>query len=250
MQYNSEANNLDIVSEVDDLCSSTSTSYSINSKTRRMNQALETLVAKILNADGTWQFDDTNFTDLPVGTGTLVEAQESYSFSGEFLDIEYVKILNTDSKWVLLRPIDPQELRKSGEAIEEHFTDTGMPTHYDKFGDTIRLYPAPTSTAVTLASGIKVHFKRTGSLFDKDDTTKVPGIASPYHITLAKMIALPYCKVFKKDRVTQLERDIDDEIKQMLLFYSSRERDKRKVLRPRRVMNRRNNFGDNSNIWH
>jgi hypothetical protein len=49
------------------------------------------------------------------------------------------------------------------------------------------------------------------------------------------MAALPYCKTYKKDRVAQLERDIFEETKEMLKFYSSREKDKRKIMSMRRI---------------
>ena len=55
-----------------------------------VNNALESLIGKIINADGVWQYDDTNYSDLPIGTGTLVNGQESYSFADEYLDILWV----------------------------------------------------------------------------------------------------------------------------------------------------------------
>ena len=62
MQFNSNATNQDIVSEIYSLCDADSTSYPINAVTRRVNVAYEELIGLILTADGTWQWDDTNYT--------------------------------------------------------------------------------------------------------------------------------------------------------------------------------------------
>jgi len=44
------------------------------------------------------------------------------------------------------------------------------------------------------------------------------------------MAALPYCKSYKKDRVAQLQRDIEMETKELINHYGQRERDSRKVM--------------------
>lgn len=221
----------DINTEARLLCDATTTSYTDANLLRRVNTALETLVAKIIMASGTWDYDDTNYTDLPVGKGTLVEGQSSYSFASNYLQIKNIKVLDKDgTSWRLLEPIDQSQ---ADYALEDDLITDGFPTAYDKVGDTINLYPAPTATSVTLANGIKIEFKRTASIFTSAEVTtgtKEPGIASPYHITVAKMAALPYCKSYKKDRVAQLERDIQVETEEMIKHYSQRERDSRKII--------------------
>jgi len=233
MQFNSHATDQDIVSEINALCDSDATSYPINDKTRRVNSALEELVAMIINADGTWQYDDTNHTDLPIGTGTLVEAQQSYSFSQEFLEIEIVKVKDVDGNWKTLDLVDDKDFRSI--TLEDYFDTTGLPTHYDKEGDTIKLYPAPTATSVTLASGLKVHFKRTADLFTYDDTTKEPGLPSPFHVILAYMASIPFCMTYKKDRVNVYMDFVEKMKKEITKFYSRREGDKRKIINTKRI---------------
>lgn len=229
VQYNSHASNQDIVSEINDLCDSDATSYPIAAKTRRVNAALEELVSEIINADGTWQWDDTNHTTVPVGTGNLVEAQESYAFTSEYLDIVSIEILPANSS--LYRKIEPLDITElGGIGPDEYFTATGFPEYYDKLGDTIFLYPAPTATAVTLTAGIKVHFKRSIDLFTTSDTTQEPGLPSTHHVLLAYMASIPYCALYKKDRVPFLVNKVTEMKKSLLKFYSSREKDKRKVM--------------------
>ena len=226
--YNTGATEDSLVHECWDLCDADITSYPLAKVTRRFNLGLEELVAEILNADGGWQYDDTNHTDLPIGTGTLVEAQESYSFSSEYLEIEQISVKDVNGNWNVLDPIDPSEFRNV--AIEEYFAATGMPRYYDILGDTIKLYPAPTATAVTLASGLKVRFKRTVDLFTVSDTTQEPGLPSTHHKILAYMAAVPYCMSYKKDRVALYEKKIDEMKKTLIKHYSRRQLDVRKVM--------------------
>ena len=52
-----------INTEIRDLTDSNSTSLTDATLLRRVNTAYETVISWIITADGTWQFDDTNFTD-------------------------------------------------------------------------------------------------------------------------------------------------------------------------------------------
>lgn len=224
---------------MDRLCDSDDTSYPLLNKRAELNMAGESLVAEIINADGTYQWDDTNYTDTPRGTGTLVEGQESYSFASDYLAIEAVDILDTGGVYRRIPALDHNDL--GGLSPEEYFgsttstTKTGFPVFYDLFADdSFRLYPAPTSTNVTLTNGFRVWFKRTFKILNdttiSNDYTVVPGIPTPFHYLLSLMVALPYCLTYKKDRVALLEKRIDEEKKKLLKHYARREKDRRKVM--------------------
>ena len=225
----------DLNSEIRDLCDADTTSYMAATLLRRVNSALETLVGKIINADGHWQYDDTNYTDLPVGTGTLVSGQSIYSFSSEYLDILEVMILTTGGIYQRTTPFDPSEMNQSWDEWVGSATGTipnGFPQYYDKVGDSIRFDRSPTATHATLTNGLKVRFKRTADLFTSAQVTtgtKVPGIASPYHQLIAYMAAIPYCMSYKKDRVALYEKKVDEMTKDMIDFYTRREKDDRPV---------------------
>lgn len=226
----------DLNQEVRDLCDADTTSYTAATLLRRVNNALETLVGKIINADGTWQYDDSNYTDLPIGVGSLVSGQSSYSFSSEYLDILEVMILTTNGMYERITPFDPSEMDMSWDEWTNSSTGTipsGFPKYYDKVGDSIRLDKSPTATYATLTNGLKVRFKRTADLFTSAQVTtgtKVPGIASPYHQLIAYMAAIPYCMSYKKDRVALYEKKVDEMTKDMIDFYTRREKDKRPVM--------------------
>jgi hypothetical protein len=235
-----------IVEEIDRLCDTDDTSYPRADKTSRVNNALETVIGWIVNADGTWQFDDTNYSDQPRGTGTLVEGQEVYSFSSDYLDVEAVEVLDTGTPKIYRRlaPLDLNDL--GGLGPEEYFgktsagnPQTGFPSFYDIEGDFIRLYPAPTSTSVTLSSGLRVWFRRTASLFTvttgTGEDTKQAGFASPYHVILAYMASIPYCMQYKKDRVALYEKRVEDIKKEIIAHYGHRETDRRKIMRMKSI---------------
>lgn len=234
MQFSGNSTSQDLVSEVRDLCDADSTSYPIAQITRRINSGYETLIAKILEADGDWQWDDTNYTTLPRGLGTLVEGQEVYSYASEYLNVQMVEILDVGSPAIYrkIKPIDSLDL--GDLSPQEYFgktsagnPQTGFPEYYDKLGDTIILYPAPTATHVTLANGIRVWFQRTADLFTTTDTTQEPGLPSPFHVLLAYYAAIPYCAIYKKDRVAWLEKKWEDGVKDLMKHFGKREKDKK-----------------------
>lgn len=235
----------DINSEARALCDADTTSYTAADLLRRVNSALEELVSMIINADGTWQYDDTNYTDSPVGTGNLVEGQEAYTFAADYLQVEAIEVLDTASPatYRRLKPLDKGEL--GDLSTEEYFgltsagnPQTGFPEYFDQVGDTFRLYPAPTSTVVTLTAGVKVYFKRTASIYTSAEVTtgtKEPGLPSTHHVLLAYMAAVPYCMSYKKDRVAWLEKKIDSMKKTLLAHYAHREKAKRKIMSMRPI---------------
>ena len=235
MQYN-PGDGSGIVDEINKLCDSTLTSYPLTDMTRRVNAAYEQVVSWILNADGTWNFDDSNNTTLPEGTTTLVAGQGDYSFPDTFLEIKWVKVLNLDGKnWTELIPIDQSQ---TDFPLENLRVVNGFPQWYAKIGTTVRLYPNPLAGALTFTNGLAVGFDRTASLFTTSDTTKYPGFASPFHIILAYMAALPYCESYKQSRVAIYQAKIQQFEQDIISFYGHRERDKRKVMYPNQVRHR------------
>ena len=219
------------------LCDADTTSLTAANLLIFVNQALEELVGLIINADGTFDYDDTNYTTDPIGIGTLVNAQQVYAITSEYLNIKMVEILDAASPAVY-RKIQPISSLELGDlSPEEYFgvtsggdPQTGWPEYYDKLGDSLILYPTPTSTYVTLASGIRIWFTRTAQLYTSAEVTtgtKEPGLPSPYHQLIAYMAALPYCQLFKQDRVPMIMAKIQEGKKELVKHYGLREKDKK-----------------------
>lgn len=220
----------DINLEARALCDANSTSYPDAVLLRRINQAYEYIVGKIISSDGTWQFDDSNYTDLPIGTANLVADQQDYSFDVRFLDIERVEVKQANGIWFEVLPFDKSNI---GFALEEFMKTSGLPVYYDKQGESILLYPAPSASQTTLTNGLKVHYKRTASIFSTAEVTtgtKTPGFASPWHMILAYKAAIPYCMSYKKDRVALYENEAMKMENEIIKHYSLREKDVRKQI--------------------
>src|SRR3990167_997231 len=219
----------DIQAEIRSLTDSDSTSYTNADLLRRINAAYEQIVALIILADGKWQFDDSSYTTFPIGTYTLVNSQSKYSFNDKFLQLEEVQIMNVDGKYEIIKPIDQKQADEYQPLSEQYSTD-GKPFLYDKVADdTKELFPATENgVSVTLAAGLKIKFKRTADLYTSAQVTtgtKEPGFASPFHIILAYMAALPYAQSYKPNRVPLLEKKIDDMKKELIKHYGRRSRD-------------------------
>lgn len=220
----------DINAEARALVDADTTSYTAADLLRRVNDAYEQVIGIIIGCDGKWQFDDSNYTDFPIGTTTLVASQNDYSFDVSMLDVERVEVKDAQGIWQQLQPIDTSDI---GGAIDEFEKTDGMPRFYDKQGASLLLYPAPATGSVTLASGLKVYFQRTASIFTSAEVTtgtKVPGFASPHHYLLSYKAALPYALSYKKDRVPFLMAEIARREALLVEHYSQREKDRRKML--------------------
>lgn len=204
----------DINAEIRSLCDADSTSLSDAVLLRRVNNAYENIIGQIISFDRGWQFDDSNYTDLPIGTADLVAGQQDYSFPASYLNVERVEVKDNSGIWHKLTPVDRRDITV---ALAEYQKTNGLPTEYDPSGGSVFLYPSPSAASTTLASGLKVYFQRTADIFTSVQVTtgtKVPGFASPFHMLLCYKAAFPYCQSYKKDRVPGLIRQIEsDEIK-------------------------------------
>jgi len=231
MQFYDASNKQGICQEIDRICDSDDTSYPRVDKTSRVNNADEEVVGFIAGIDGLWQFDDTNYTDFPIGTTTLVASQNDYTFASDVLEVEQVSVLDSGGIWHLLDPIDRSQM---GSDPAEFAKTDGLPRWNDKMGNSLLVYPAPAAGSVTLAGGLKVTFKRTASLFTVVSTTaadtKTPGFASPYHIILAYKASLPYCAAYKPKMVPFIVGEIQRLKEGLIKHYGRREGDRRKVL--------------------
>lgn len=228
----------DIQTEARALVDADTTSYPAALMLIRNNTSMEDIAADILDADGRWQWDDTNRTDLPIGTTTLVNGQSDYAFDTTHLKILGVSVKDKDGTFIKLEPIDTDDM---GDIDRSQFYPTsGLPGYYDKIGNSVFLYPAPDNgVSVTLSAGLKVYFQRTADLFTSAQVTtgtKVPGFASPFHILVAYMSALPYAQSYKKDRVPMIMEYIRNKREELKKFYSKRDKEERAIMTGKKIL--------------
>jgi hypothetical protein len=230
MEINNSSNKLGIYQEVDDICGTNLTSYPIESKTRRANSALSDFVGVALGSDDRWQFDDTNYTDFPIGVTNLRDGQNDYSFETQMLKVLKVELLDPEGNLTELKPIDRNDV---GTPLSEIFTEEGTPLYYDKFANSAILYPTPSYNST---GGLKVYYQRDGSYFASTDTTKAPGIPSIFHKYIALKVALPFLRDKGKENYVSVRNEVQvyEEIT-IPEFYAKRNKDERPTLSGRVV---------------
>lgn len=225
MVYSSSSDGAGIVEEIDFLVSSNSDTYPLADKTRNVNRALDDVVSLILGADGRWQWDDTNETTLPIATADLVTDQVDYSFQSDFLVVNRVEIKDAASgNWIGLKHLDTSDYADSTTSFTEQFETSAIPEYYDKIGNSIMLYPAPSYSST---GGLKVFFQRTPNYFATNDTSKTPGFAPHLHRYLSLSAAYDFA-VAKElgPKEEKFKRDMMEYAKKIKQFYSYRPKDK------------------------
>jgi hypothetical protein len=225
----------DIVTKTRSLCDATSSDYTDANLLIDTNASIETLVSKIHQV--CTDFDDDNFANIAEGTVDLQEGVSKYTISDRFLDVLTVKVKDIAGYWQI---VYPWEQKENDEALETTEALKGLPLNYRILGRTIFLAPAPTTTVTTLTAGLKLTYTRTSYQITSGDVstgTLVPGIATPWHVTICRMNAIEYCSTYKKDRVPKLMAQIQDEIygpEGLLAFYSRYQKDKRTIITARK----------------
>ena len=236
----------EIEAEARALCDADTTSYPAADMLRRVNNAYEQVVGWLINADGKWQFDDTNYGDFPIGTFTLVDSQGKYSFNDKFLQIMDVQVKDANGKYHIIEPIDQKDFDPTfplALPLREQFATDGYPRFYDKLSsDTLELLPAPDNgVTVTLDAGLRIYFKRTADIFTSAQVTtgtKVPGFDSTFHVILSYMVAIPFCMSYKKDRVGFYQAEVLRLRVDMLQQYTKRSKDERKSMTTQYIAHR------------
>lgn len=167
----------------------------IKTMTASVNDAFNTLIPLLLSFSDYIKWDDTNNTDLPIGTFSLVSGQSDYTIaqdanSLDIFNITSLRILPfaTSTTYMDLYEMTSDDWR-ANEAMSPNTFSIGVPTHFLKYGNTIFLYPQPN---YSVAAGVKIYFERQPSYFVSTDTTKKPGIPRPFHVLLALYPALEW----------------------------------------------------------
>lgn len=218
-------------------------SYPIADVVRNANNGLDTVVTLILGADGKWQFDDTNATDLPIGSTDIISGQQDYSFDEEYLVIKSIEISDQYGNWRRLIPLDNDDLLKT-QALSALDLQSGNPTHYDKMGESIILYPIPNYNLrldEEGTAGIRAYFQRKISYFEITDTDKEPGFAKHLHKYISLCIQKGYAKANGLPKLAQIEKEMmvfegnkhlgGTDPGAIASFYSYRELDRRPIIK-------------------
>lgn len=171
--------------KIRELTNTTTSDYSDVSLIRDLNSEIASLRINILRDRGALEFDDINYTNLPIGTftvtsdgvckitededGNIIETihKVAYLYNGAYHDVKR-KTLGEGSQDILVN------------------TDTvTIPEFYYEVGNSIVFPGVSGGTA-------KIWFDRVHDKILTSDTTKEPGIPEAYHQVLAYRVALNY----------------------------------------------------------
>ena len=198
----------------------------INAYYRRVN-------SWIWESTGTWEYDDSNFTDLPISTTTIVDEQQDYEMPSTAQRVDRIEVLDSAGNYQPLKAFDKSEIKNV--AMSEYYKTAGMPVKYDLVGRSIMLYPKPSTTYVTAAKGLKIYFSRDIDEFAYTDTTTSPGFLVNFHRLLSLGASYEYCISYEiNTKANFLKGQINELVGELKSFYNSRHRDQKARIKPKK----------------
>jgi hypothetical protein len=175
----------EIRQKVRELTNTTTSDYSDASLIRDLNSEVASLRINILRDRGAMEFDDINYTNLPIGTFTVTGDGVC-----KITEDEDGNIIETIHKVAYLVGDRYQDVKRQtlGEGNQDILLQTGtveVPQYYYEVGNSIVFPGVSGGTA-------KIWFDRVHDKILTGDTTKEPGIPEAYHQILAYRIAWNY----------------------------------------------------------
>lgn len=222
MQFNSEANENDLVSHAEFLLGggvtiSATGSYTLKDFARNSSERMRQIWSYIFQSKSGWKWDDSNNTDLPQAYTDLVNSQTRYALPEEALTVERIEVSDQSGNYKLVTILTQEEV---DEAFPDFFKEDGIPTYARIVNGTIELYSAPN---YDYTAGLRVYFSRDVVNFVPTDTTKTPGFASPFHQMVAIGAALDFAIARgMNDKVTLLTGMWAERVAQLQYYYSNR----------------------------
>lgn len=227
------------------------TSYPYQDIVRSANMGLNEVASIIMECDGRWQWDDTNYTDLPIGTTNIVSGQKDYGIDTSMLEITRVEMLDAGGVLRVLTPIDQRDLTPATGLIIDGLntnnqyslnnypsSTSGTPTAYDVIGNSIFLDATPNYNST---GGLKVYFKRKPYYFTTSNYVSTtnwvdsmqPGFAKHLHRYISFFIAEDYAvaKLLAGNKITSLFNKKAEMKLSIRSFYSRRKKDERPRLK-------------------
>jgi hypothetical protein len=191
------------------------------------NITLSRIWHTVFLATGSWEYDDSNYSDLPQATANLVSGTSKYALPSPTLTIKRVEMKDSSGEWFVLTPLLRDEIKV---AIDEYRVADGLPTSYRLLGDTMEIFPASNYNST---GGLKVYFDRGSVSFSTTDTTKTAGFASEYHDLVPLGASLEWLKIHLPEwtGTAQFKEDYAIRIQQLKEYYNRRFPAKKKIMR-------------------
>jgi hypothetical protein len=209
---------------------SDTTTLPVNDFMRSANNWYRRVNSWIWQVTGEWEYDDSNYTDLPVATTTLVDGQYDYQIPSTAQKIDRVEVLDASGDAHKLIPIDKSQV---GIAMTEFENNPGLPKYYDVLGRSLLLYPTPATASITTSAGLKLYFSRDIDEFSVSDVSGVPGFSEDFHEMISVGAAIDFAElVGDTNRATSLNNRMASLKEDLKKFYGSNEREMMPNIKP------------------
>lgn len=236
MQFNTNADQQDIVSDITFLTGVDTNKFPLKDRARSTNEWNRKVWSWIFECYDGWLHIDDNISgvtgtgDVPFADFTITSGTGLYVIPTGALTIGGVEIKTTSGgTFSTLHPMTHEQfIVRGGDGA---FSATGVPVFYMLQGDVVRLLPTPN---FTLATALRIFFEEGISAILSTDTTKTPGFASPFHRILSIGASLDWSIARDNQKkimsLTRLAEDYEMRIKK---FYSKRYKERQ----PKRISN-------------
>lgn len=179
-----------IFNKIRRLTNTNSTDYTTAQIVEDFNQEASQIHIGILRDRGTLEFDDSNYSDLPVATFSITAGTREYKITvDENSNAIYSKHKVAVLKDGVYKDVPRLQIGEGNQddMLNKDSDSAEVPTGYYEIGSTIVFTDMP-STSTTG----KVWFDRALDFLTSSDTTKVPGFPQTYHNLACLRTALKY----------------------------------------------------------
>lgn len=214
--------------KIREITNTTASDYSDASLIRDLNEELRAIQTHILRDRGVLEFDDVNYTDLPVATLPLVVGQTAYKIiddqTGNLISTIHKVAVNVDGEF---KDVPRKTVAEGQQDALLDSQSATIPDCYYEIGNSIVFAQKP-----AMAGTIKVWFDRDIDLILTSDTTKVPGVPVAYHSLAAYRTAYNYALDKGLSNQDRILRRIQMEEERLAQYEANRRADEATVMSP------------------
>jgi hypothetical protein len=189
----------------------TTDAYTATMGLLNLNLALYRVETRYLMSQGRWKYDNSNNSDFPILTTSLVASQQDYSLPTETIKIDRLEITYDGANWYRASSMSESD-DNMAMTTSNIATFSQSDPRYSLLGRSLKLYPIPGSN---VSNGLKIYGQRLHDAFTSTDygtnpTTVNVGIDENWGEQVAREMSLNYLMdndMVRYDRmVNEIER--------------------------------------------
>lgn len=184
-----------------------------------INKYYDQLHSIILESQDEWDFDDSNLTDLPIATTDIITNVGNYALPSTIYKLNKLEV-NYGSGFVKVNPLDLNETGLSEDEVLSRATVENP--FYRVFGQTIKLYPTPTSS---VTGGLQLYYDREVAEFTSAEVTtgtKKPGLDRLWHDYLSLGASVDAGLKYTLSNLSSLETKLQDMEVRIRKYYGDK----------------------------